>query len=317
MSLIISIALVLGLALLFGWLAFHAARARRALLKWSGILVAGLLAAVCALVGVVALLGVYRLNMPGAAPVASLQVARSPEQLARGERLAYLCVNCHSSSGQLPLDGGAENFVAGIGTLVAPNLTPAGPLKSWTDGEIVRAIREGIHQNGRALLIMPAENFHSMSDDDVQSVIAYLRAQPPSDYQTPDNSMNLLGTALLGAGVFPTAAQPPIAAPIANPPAGAVPEHGRYLVDIGGCRSCHGANLTGGDPQGYTPVGSHLPAILANWSAEDFIKAIRTGVDRGGRTINPVDMPWRELGAAYSDDELRAIYVYIRSLPPR
>jgi mono/diheme cytochrome c family protein len=317
MSLIISIALVIALALLFGWLALRAWRTRRALVKWPGTIVSGLLATLCTLVGVVALLGVYKLEAPRANPLADIKAAGSPERLARGERLAHLCASCHSSSGQLPLDGGTENFVEGLGTIVAPNLTPSGPLRGWSDAEIMRAIREGVDRHGRALLIMPAENFRSMSDDDVLSVVAYLRTQPAAERQTPDNRMNLLGTLLVGAGVFPTTAQPPIAAPIANPPAGVAPEHGRYLVDISGCRSCHGANLTGGDPQGFTPVGPHLPAIAAAWSVEDFVKTIRTGVDPGGHAIDTVDMPWRGLSAAYSDDELRAIYVYLRSLPPR
>jgi cytochrome c553 len=317
MSLIVSIALVIALALLFGWLAVRANRASSALVRWLGMIVSGLLAALCAFVGVVALLGIYKLEVPRPNPLANIQIARSPERLARGERLAYLCASCHSCSGKLPLDGGTENFVEGLGTLVAPNLTPSGPLKDLTDGEIVRAIREGLDQRGRALMIMPAENFRSMSDDDVQSVVAYLRTQPAVDRRTPDNELNLLGSLLVGAGVFPTTAQPPIASPIANPPTAAEREHGRYLVDISGCRSCHGANLTGGDPQGFTPVGPHLPAIAAAWSAEDFVKTIRTGVDPGGHAIDSANMPWRELSAAYSDEKLRAIYIYLRTLPPK
>lgn len=316
MSVILSIILVIALALLFGWLTVRAWRARRAWVRWPGVILSGLLALLCTLVGVVALLGVYKLEAPRANPLAEIKVASTPERLARGEHLAYLCANCHSSTGRLPLDGGRENFVEALGTLVAPNLTPGGPLKDWSDAEIVRAIREGVDRQGRALLIMPAENFRYLSDDDMQALVAYLRTQPPVDRQTPENRMNLLGSALVGAGVFPTTAQPPIAAPIANPPGGVEPDHGRYLVDISGCRTCHGANLTGGDPQGFTPVGPHLPAIAAAWSAEDFVKAIRTGVDPAGHAIDPLNMPWRELSAAYSDEELRAIYVYLRTLPP-
>ncbi len=315
MSLKISIALLIALALLFGWLAVRARRAPRALVRWPGMIVSGLLAALCTFVAVVALLGVYKLEASRPDPLANIQVARSPERLARGERLAHLCASCHSSSGQLPLDGGTENFVEGLGTIVAPNLTSGGPLKDWTDSEIIRAIREGVDRRGRALMIMPAENFRYMSDDDVQSVVAYLRAQPAIDRRTPDKQMGLLGTALVGAGVFPTTAQPPIAS-IADPPV-AAPEHGRYLVDISGCRSCHGVNLTGGNPQGFTPVGPHLPAIAAAWSVEEFVKTIRTGVDPGGHAIDAANMPWRQLSAAYSDEELRAIYVYLRTLAPR
>src|SRR5262245_2465299 len=206
MSLKISIALLIALALLFGWLAVRAWCAPRALVKWLRLIVSGLLAALCAFAAVVALLGVYKLEAPRPNPLANIQIARSPERLARGERLAHLCASCHSSSRQLPLVGGTEHFVEGLGTIVAPNLTPGGPLKDWTDSEIIRAIREGVDRHGRALMIMPAENFRYMSDDDVQSVVAYLRAQPAVARRTPDKQMGLLGTALVGAGVFPTTA---------------------------------------------------------------------------------------------------------------
>jgi hypothetical protein len=177
MTLIISLIIVIALAVFFGWLAIRAWRARRAIIKWPGVVIAGLLAMLGALVAGVALFGFYRLNMPPARPIPSLQVDPSPEQLARGERLAYLCVGCHSSSGKLPLDGGTENFAPGLGVIYAPNLTPGGSLQEWSDGEISRAIREGVDDNGRVLLIMPAESFRHLSEADVQALVAYLRVR--------------------------------------------------------------------------------------------------------------------------------------------
>jgi hypothetical protein len=134
MSLVISLFIMIALAVLFGWLATRAWRARRAIIRWPGVVVSGLLAVLCALVAGVALVGFYRLNAPPARPIPSLQVDPAPEQLARGERLAYLCVGCHSSS-ETSLDGGTENFASVAGTIYASNLTPGGSLKKWSEGE--------------------------------------------------------------------------------------------------------------------------------------------------------------------------------------
>lgn len=203
MTLPISIAIVIILALLFGWLATRAWRARRALVKWSGTIVAGLLAALCTLVVALALAGLYRINRPPSAPAPAVQIEVSPEQLARGENLAQLCIGCHSTTGDLPLDGSDENFGAEFGTLYAPNLTPGGRLANWTDGEIIRAIREGVDKEGRALLLMPSDQFHRMSDADVRALVAYLRSQPAVEHTPPETQFNLLGTLLVGAGNIP------------------------------------------------------------------------------------------------------------------
>jgi mono/diheme cytochrome c family protein len=194
-----------------------------------------------------------------------------------------------------PLDGGTRDFFGGsggppFGTLVPPNLTPAGPLADWSDGEVIRAIREGVDRNGRPLLIMPADQFHRMSDEDVQSVVAYLRSQPPVQHVTPEMEVNLLGAIVIGAGIFPTTAQPPITQPVVAPPRGPTAAYGKYLVDISGCHACHGDNLTGGTNQ-YTPKGPNLTLLVPKWPEADFLNTIRTGVDPTGYRLNPDRMP--------------------------
>jgi cytochrome c553 len=314
MSLIISLIIVIVLTAFFGWLATRAWRAQRAIVRWPGVVGAGLLATLGAFVAGVALFGFYRLNVPPARPLPSLQVDPSPEQLARGERLAYLCVGCHSSSGRLPLDGGTENFAEALGTIYASNLTPGGSLKGWSDGEISRAIREGVDQRGRVLLIMPSESFRHLSDADVQALVAYLRTQPAVDRQTPATQPNLLGAMLVGAGLF--RAQPPITAPVVAPPAGSSPEYGQYLVTISGCARCHGDTLQGGNPDGFAPAGPNLLAIVSQWNADEFVETMQTGVDPFGNSINPETMRWQDYSAAFTAEELEAMYGSIRSLTP-
>src|SRR5207237_211822 len=157
-------------------------------------------------------------------------------------------------------------FLGGpLGTLYAPNLTPGGPLKDWSDGEIIRAVREGIDKDGHPLIIMPSDAFHRLSDDDVQSLVAYLRSQPAVNRQTPTRDIGIMGLVLLGAGVFPTADQPHITAPQTAPAVG-TPEYGQYLVEITGCAACHGPDLRGRAPGGFgPPAGPSLRAIVPSW----------------------------------------------------
>ena len=316
MHLILSLVGIACLALLFAWLTRRAWRVRRPLLKWPGVISAGLVTLVCLLAVALPLLGLYRLHWPSATPAPDLEIAGTPEQQARGERLAYLCVQCHSSTGDLPLDGAADDITeGGLGTLYPTNLTPGGPLRDWTDGEIVRAIREGIHQSGRTLLLMPSEQYHGMSDEDVQALVVYLRGQPAIERQMPETRLNLLGAAVVGAGIFPISRQAPLIAPVVAPPSAPTADYGAYLVKLSGCSECHGAGLRGGTSQ-FTPIGPNLPAIMDQWDSAQFITTMRTGTDPYGHQLDPDRMPWRNYAAAFTDDELTAIDAYIRTLPP-
>ena len=54
--------------------------------------------------------------------------------------------------------------------------------------------------------------------------------------------------------------------------------------------------------------------LVPTWQEAGFVSFFRTGVDPYGRNIDPQIMPWQDIGKAYTDDELRAIYAYLRSL---
>lgn len=311
-----------ALAVLFAILVVRVRGAKNPLARWLGVVLAGLLTVVFALGGVVDLVGVYRLDAPRGNPASGVKVAMTADQIARGEHLAHLCTSCHSTTGNLPLDGGRQSFLSnpdgsGLGTLYAPNLTPGGPLKDWSDGEIIRAIREGVDRDGRALIIMPSESFHAMSDADVQALVAYLRSQPAVSRQTPPRDIGLIGTLLVGAGLFPTEAQASIAQPIAAPPVGVTAEYGKYLVEISGCQVCHGADLAGGRAEeNGPPAGPNLTVIVPRWTEAEFVQTIRTGTDPTRHSLRAELMPWKELSAAFSDDELKAIYSYLHALKP-
>src|SRR5262249_13975812 len=219
-------------------------------------------------------------------PVTNVRVAGTPTQIARGERLAHLCTSCHSPNGQLPLSG--VNFLAKyggppLGTLYAPNLTSSGNISEWSDGEVIRAIREGLHKNGRSLLVMPAGILRNLSDDDVQALVAYLRSQPAAGGPTPDNQFSLLGALFINLVDFRTAQQP-----IGNltAPQPGSPEYGKYMVDITGCRGCHGQQLQGKVYSGVgPPTGPNLTAIVPNWTQAQFLTFFNTGQLPSGGSV--------------------------------
>jgi cytochrome c553 len=272
---------------------------------------------------VVLVIGLYKMNTSPysytyAIPGIPNTGPQTQELAARGQKLALLCTGCHAAAeGQFPLSGSKDNFVAGgppIGVLYAPNLTPGGPLKDWTDAQVARAIREGVDKDGRPLIIMPSQVFHNMSDKDVQAVITFLRSQPAVDRSVPPKNLNLLAAFFFGTGLFPTSAQPPLTQPVNAPQAG-TPAHGKYLVDISGCRDCHGENLTGSSG-GFGPAGPSIATLVPQWSEGEFLNTIRTGVDPAGHQLNPDNMPWKVYSAMYSDQELADIYQYLHTLPP-
>jgi mono/diheme cytochrome c family protein len=316
---IVELALVVVLAVGVAWLTARVWRRRNVVARIAAGLAGGLVVLLLGAIAVVGLIGVYRLYAPQGGRPASVATAQATsDQLVVGARRASGCAGCHSSGGGLPLDGGSANLLAGgpgLGVLVSPNLTPGGPLQDWTDGEIVRAIREGVDRDGRPLLVMPSDAFHQLSDADVMVLVAYLRAQPPVSHSTPARDLNLLGLVIVGAGLFPTAEQPHIEQPQTAPPAGVTPQFGQYLVDVTGCRTCHGPNLEGRPPRGFgPPAGPSLRAIVPGWLEGDFVNFFRTGVDPNGRSIDPGVMPWRDIGKAFTDEELRAIYAYVKGL---
>lgn len=146
------VSLLVGLAVLSGWLTRRAWHANRRVLKWSGAVLSGLLTLLFAGALAAALVGYAKLNRKYDNPVPRVSVNVTAERIAKGERFADLCAGCHAADESPPMEG--QNFLQDddappIGTFYAPNLTPI-HLGEWTDGEIIRAIREGIHRSGRS-----------------------------------------------------------------------------------------------------------------------------------------------------------------------
>jgi mono/diheme cytochrome c family protein len=197
-----------------------------------------------------------------------------------------------------------------IGSMVSANLTPAGVLKDMTDGQVYRVLREGIGPDGRLLAIMSSARARYLSEEDLKSVIAYLRSQPAAGELTPNppDRINYLGALLTGAGMIQPL--PPVTEEIVAPPKAAAAHYGKYLISFQDCMLCHGDNLTGGTSK-VGPVGPGLRQVKG-WTQEQFITAMRTGVNPNGMQLKP-PMPWQFIGRL-DDTDLAALYQYIVSL---
>lgn len=322
---IVGILILVVLIAVFGFLTFRAWKARKRWLKWIGSVLAGLLTLIPSALLVLALVGYGKLNESFNNPVENIQIARTPAQIARGEKLANVCASCHSPGNQPPLSGSnmTKFDFPPMGTLFAPNLTSSGNINDWTDGEVIRAIREGVHKDGRSLLVMPSDEYRNFSDEDVQALVAFLRSQPATGVPTPKNSFNVLGAIFTNLVDFRTAQQP--VGQVTAPQAGTV-EYGKYLVDIIGCRSCHGSELQGRVENGQPgpPAGPNLTRIIPQWTEEEFMVFFNTGTMPGGGKVPTLTlssgfseprMNWPMVRAVTTDDELKAMYAYLHGLP--
>ncbi|KAA3656889.1 MAG: hypothetical protein DWQ04_29785 [Chloroflexi bacterium] len=315
---------VIGLLVLFGWLAYRAIRAQKLWVKIVGGLLAGLVTLVFAALTVTGGMGFAAAYFPGANPAPDLTVAKTPEQIARGEYLVNLsCIGCHSAvnaagnpSEQHPLTGGwniaaAEGF-GFMGDMVTENLTPGGKLVAYSDGEMFRALRYSINKEGDLLPFMDLMPYKALSNEDTEAIIAYLRSVPAaeSDIET-GSSLKFLGLVMKGAGMLPAESG---TASVSAPAEGVTAAYGEYVAIYGDCRGCHGPDVTGVAPSAADPAGTPNPRLLVNTITQaQFFEMMQTGVKPDGNAF-PETMPWQNT-AKMTDDDLAALYAYLIAAP--
>jgi mono/diheme cytochrome c family protein len=311
---IVILIVLIAIAALLIWSGVHACRIQNRFLKWGGVGFAAVLAVVVSSVNALTIAGMIKQH-GRRAPVPDLKVEATPERIARGKGLADgFCSGCHSKTGTLT--GGVDlgqDIPIHVGSFVSSNLIPAGPLKYWSDGEIFRAIRNGIDADGRWLVMMSYTNSGRLSDEDTKPLIAYIRSLPAAGQQTstPADQFTPLGVAMLGAGMLPSG-KPVVTGSVTAPPKGTTFQFGEYILSYQDCRECHGAQLTGGVPGQLGPLGPDLN-LVKGWKLAEFVATMRTGIDPNGYALSE-QMPWRPLGRM-DDDELAAVYEYLTHLP--
>jgi mono/diheme cytochrome c family protein len=303
-----------GLAVLAGWLTFRAWKVTNPLLKWTGVILGGLFTLISASTFMVGSIGLYRFDHPPYNPVKEVNIDGTPQQIARGQHLVTaLCAECHSTTAEFPLTGGVDvglNLPVKLGSFYSANLTPAGPLKDWTDGEIFRALRDNVDNEGNRLFSMAGTNLRNLSDEDILAIIAFLRSMEPVENEPPQplDQPNFRTIMMMGANQIQE--RPLVGDPILAPKKEETAEYGQFLVSFLGCQTCHGEDLRGGtDP--LRPKGPSL-RIVSHTTRDGFILVMRSGFLPIGRYMSPI-MPWKSFGRL-DDVELSAIYQYLVSL---
>lgn len=293
-------------------------------LRIAGFSAGGVLALVVLLLG-----GIYGFSEPqlnrsyeiDPAPL-DRSLAAEEDLIARGRHIIRTrgCMDCHGDD----LAGKAMIEDPMVATLWGTNLTSGegGVAGYYGEKDWVRAIRHGVRPTGKALMFMPAHEFWVISDADLAAMLAYIQSLPPVDRHTPKAKAGPIARALFLAGKMPLVPAKLIdhdaPRPI-TPPAGATVEYGGYLAS--GCVGCHGPTMSGGAVPG-APPGFAIPANvtpdpetgIGDWSHEDFVRAMREGLSRDGRALDPT-MPV-QFTREFTDLELEAIWKYLQSLEP-
>ena len=273
-------------------------------------------------------------------PDVNVAASTDPAVIERGAYLAYgpaHCAYCHTTNDKWPkLDAGERvplsggyTFEIGIATLHTPNLTPdkATGIGDVSDAKLARMLRHNVRSNGRAAI--PFMEFQNISDEDLVALISFLRSQPAVSNDVPRNTYSLLGKAIMSFVMKPSG---PSATPAAQSPAVApTVERGAYLVNnVAACAGCHtkrsqtdgsylapklsgGTPMEGEDGQSYTPPNltpDPRTGHIRQWTEEQFLARFRAGPTNGLS-----HMPWRAF-ARMSDDDIRAIYRYLKTVPP-
>jgi mono/diheme cytochrome c family protein len=293
-------------------------------------------------------LGYLRFRSPNHLPAQSIQVQMTPENIARGEYIFTVladCDGCHSqrdwarfgapviSRGrgrgfQFPRELGLP------GDVTASNITPdvETGIGAWTDGEKIRAIREGISRDGRPLFpMMPYQSLAKMSDMDVQALVAYMNTLPAVRNPLPPTRLEFPVNYLVSAAPAPARDVGPV-------DKNDKLARGRYLVTIAGCGVCHtladkgeplpGKAFAGGERfqlGGMQVVSANITPDadtgIGKMSEAEFIERFhqyRKYARDGAPEVKPESftiMPWISL-ARMSRAELRAIYAFLRTVQP-
>jgi nicotinate dehydrogenase subunit B len=281
-------------------------------------------ALVAAVIGVAAAVLPWRSIAPIARPDASVFSAAT---IARGRQLAALgdCAVCHTMANGV-INAGGRAIETPFGIIYSTNITPdvETGLGAWSYPAFERAMREGIHRDGRHLYpAFPYPHFARATDADLQALYAYLMAQAPVRADNPKTTLALpfnwrplmagWNALFHRTGVFE-----------AYSTKSEIWNRGAYLVEgLGHCGACHsprnvlgaekaGAYLAGGFAEGWeAPPLTSLSHAPIPWSEDELFAYLRTGESRfHGVAAGPMAPVVKEL-AGLPDQDIRAMAVYL------
>ncbi len=256
------------------------------------------------------------------------------DPLARGKYLAVAadCEACHTSEGGTPFAGGRP-IETDFGTIYSPNITPDPEtgIGSWSDADFLRAVHEGIAEDGTRLYpAFPYASYTYLTDEDVLAIKAYLFSLPAVKNTTPANTLrwpyNQRGLMAIWSKLYnPGTRFQPVAdrTPSWN--------RGAYLAEaLGHCGECHTPRtmlqaldnrrkFAGGMAEGWRAynLSSDKESGIGTWSQQDLESYLKTGhsMDRGsafGPMAQAVHLSFQKL----TPSDVSAIVEYVRSVPP-
>lgn len=246
-----------------------------------------------------------------------LNVTSDSAQLAYGARLikAKGCVDCHGE------DLGGKIFIDDpkLGFIVARNITKGkgGLSQDYSVADWELALKHGIRRDGKPLLIMPSHEYAMLTKEDMSAIVAYAITVPHVERELPMSEIGPLGNVLTELGKLPLLPAEMIdhSRKLEDEiKAEASVEYGKYLSNS--CIGCHRTNFKGGEPiaPGF-PVVADISSTghIASWSEDQFINTLRTGKTPEGKELKASEMPWN-MTAQYTDTELKALYMFLRSI---
>lgn len=279
-------------------------------------------------------------------PATDYSVPRTPERVARGQYLVDHVLDCASCHGGIdpatkaadrnaPMVGGAVyGHAAGIpGEIPCPNITQARRtgIGAWTDGEIMRAVREGVDRHGNAIFpIMPYPEYATLSDEDAQAVVAYLRTLPPVEHEVPARKLDFPLNFVIN--FMPKPLHGAVKAPGLDKLS-----RGKYLATLAGCLGCHtqrdmrgqpkpGLAFAGGNKLHFVDQPANEPALMlpnitqdkatgiGAWTEAQVHDALTHGKRPDGRYLH-TSMPWVQYSGLTLDD-MDALVAWVRTIPP-
>ncbi|MDT8759371.1 c-type cytochrome [Sphingomonas psychrotolerans] len=236
-----------------------------------------------------------------AVPMAEVAIPRDAASIAEGARIARIasCRDCHAANGQ----GKVLFEDPMLGRIAPPPL--ARMAATMTDGELVRAIRHGVHKDGSSLFIMPTHALGHLSDEDVGRIVAWIRTlKPGAGDSQASMAYGPIGRALILAGKLPAMASSAKLSEAKRPA-----DMGRYVTDFA-CLACHKLHQDGTMEDGSTKVPALAPMVAA-YDPARLRKLLRTGVgtkpDHGLMSVVA-----RESFFVLTDAEIAAIQAYLK-----
>ena len=316
--------------------------------KWAGIVFSALVGLIVVGSVVIHFKSQARLRRVYEIPDEAISIPTDAKSIARGRHIFQFrgCEACHSSGGYVDMSDAAQPLDShlgvpsqeiphmeghvylddpAVGRVVASNLTSGigGVGGSYTDQDWVGAIRHGIRPDQTPLLFMPATEFYFLSNEDLGDVIAYIKSAPAVDHELPPSTLSWTGRVamtlvstitFIPAELISHNAPRPVA-----PEFGITPAYGEYLTHS--CKVCHGPTMSGGRIPGFPSSWPPAPSltfgtgsVLPAWTEEEFMGTLRTGVTPEGIKLRAEYMPWKSY-KFMSDEEIKAVWVYLRSLP--